>query len=160
MFFECFFLKTKITDILNFYWIKHLGKGLSYWKNLGTEVNYCWSYRTSKLLLHFIGYSPDQLNNKPMKITANSKRQFSESHYQMKCLVKVCSFSVHPPQRFKIFAKLNRKYILMANIFKLQLQTFGLMKMCNMSKIWFGNNKSSLRKRLIYDWRGVKNAIF
>ena len=69
-----------------------------------------------------------------MKITANSKKQFSESHYQMKCLLRV-SFSDHQPKSFKIFAKLNRKYILMANIFKLQLQTFGLMKMCNMSKI-------------------------
>ena len=47
----------------------------------------------------------------------------------------------------KIFAKLNGNHLLMANFFKLQeYKTFGLMKMHNMSKIWFANNKFSLPK--------------
>ena len=61
----------------------------------------------------------------------------------------------------KIFAKLNGNHLLMANIFKLhEYQTFGLMKMHNMCKIWFANNIFSLWKRLVYDWRTVENAIF
>ena len=45
----------------------------------------------------------------------------------------------------KIFAKLNGNHLLMANIFKLhEYQTFGLMKMHNMCKIWFANNIFSL----------------
>ena len=45
-------------------------------------------------------------------------------------------------QPCKIIAKLNGNHLLMANIFKLyEYQTFGLIKMHNMSKIWFANNK-------------------
>ena len=45
----------------------------------------------------------------------------------------------------KIFAKLNRNHLLMTNIFKLyEYQTFGLLKMHNMCKIWFANNIFSL----------------
>ena len=45
----------------------------------------------------------------------------------------------------KIFAKLNGNHLLMANIFKLhEYQTFGLMKMHNMCKIWFANKIFSL----------------
>ena len=45
----------------------------------------------------------------------------------------------------KIVAKLNEKHLLMANIFKLdEYQTFGLIKMHNMSKSWFANNKFNL----------------
>ena len=45
----------------------------------------------------------------------------------------------------KIFAKLNRNHLLMANIFRPQeYQTFALMKMHNMSKIWFANKIFSL----------------
>ena len=45
----------------------------------------------------------------------------------------------------KFFAKLNRNHLLMANIFKLQeYQTFGLMKIHNMCKIWFANKIFSL----------------
>ena len=44
-----------------------------------------------------------------------------------------------------IFAKLNENHLLMANIFKLhEYQTFGLMKMHNMCKIWFANKIFSL----------------
>ena len=41
-----------------------MGKGLSYLKNWGIWVNYCWNYGPSKLLLHFIEYRLDQLNSK------------------------------------------------------------------------------------------------
>ena len=45
----------------------------------------------------------------------------------------------------KIFAKLNRNHLLMANIFKPhENQRFGLMKMHNMCKIWFSNKIFSL----------------
>ena len=61
----------------------------------------------------------------------------------------------------KVFAKLNGNHLLMANIFKLhEYKTFGLMKMHNMSKIWYANNIFSLWKRLVYDQRAVENAIF
>ena len=52
----------------------------------------------------------------------------------------------------KIFAKLNGNHLLMANIFNLRkYKTFGLMKMHNMCKIWFGNKIFSLCNSLIYD---------
>ena len=45
----------------------------------------------------------------------------------------------------KIFTKLTRNHLLMDNIFKLrEYQTFGLMKMDTMCKIWFANNIFSL----------------
>ena len=45
----------------------------------------------------------------------------------------------------KIFAKVNRNHLLMANIFKPhKYQTFGLMKIHNMCKIWFANKIFSL----------------
>ena len=61
---------------------------------------------------------------------------------------------------FEVFAKLNGKHLLMANIFKFhEYQTFCLMKMHNMSKIWFVNDKFSLWS-LVYDSRAVQNASF
>ena len=55
-------------------------------------------------------------------------------------------------QPCKVFAKLNGNHLLMASIFKLhEYQTFGLMQMHNMCKIWFANNIFSLWKRLVYD---------
>ena len=45
----------------------------------------------------------------------------------------------------KIFAKLNRNHLLIANIFKLhEYQTFGSMKIHNIYKIWFANKIFSL----------------
>ena len=128
-----------------------MGKDLSYLKNWGIGVNYCWNYGPSKLLLHFIEYRLDQLNNKHTKIAVNLTIQFFESHYQKKCQVKVWS---GPPtkkwQRCKIFAKLNGIHLLMANIFKLhKYQTFGLMEIHNVDEIWFANNKFSLWKSLV-----------
>ena len=39
------------------------------------------------------------------------------------------------------------------HVFKLrEYQTFGLMKMHNICKIWFASNIFSLWKRLVYDW--------
>ena len=73
--------------------------------------------------------------------------QYFESSCQKKCLLKVWIFgpSTTKWQPCKIFAKMNRNHLLMVNIFKLhEYQTFGLMKMDNMSKIWFANNKFSL----------------
>ena len=131
-----------------------LGKVLSYSKNWGIGVNYCWSYGPPKLLLHFIEYRLDQLNKKHTKITVNSTMQYFEGSSQKKCLLKVWIFG--PPttkwRPCKIFAKLNGNHLLMANIFKLhEYQTFGLMKMHNMKKIWFANIKFSLWKSLVYD---------
>ena len=121
-----------------------MGKGLSYLKNWGIWVN----YGPLKLLLQFTEYRLDQLNNKHTKIAVNSAIQYFEGCSQNKCLLKVWSFLVQPPQNggpVKYFAKLNGNYLLMANIFKLhEYQTFGLMKMHNMCKIWFVNNIFSL----------------
>ena len=137
-----------------------MGKGLSYLGNGGIGVNYCWNYGPSKLLLHFIEYRLDQLNSKHTKIAVNSAIQYFEGCSQKKCLLKVWSFLVHPPP-CKIFTKLNRNHLLIANIFKLhEYQTFGLMKMHNMCKIWFANKIFSLWKSLVFDYRAVKNAIF
>ena len=123
-----------------------MGKGLSYLKNWGIGVSYCWNYGPSKLLLHFIDYRLDQLNSKYSKIAVSSAMQYSEGFSQKKCLLKVWSvWSIHRKRRpCKFLAKLNRNHLLMANIFKLQeYQTFGLMKF-HMCKIWFTNNTFSL----------------
>ena len=102
--------------------------------------------RASKLLLHFIEYRPDQFISKHTKIAVNSAIQYFEGCSQKKCLLKVWSFLVHPPP-CKIFTKLNRNHLLIANIFKLhEYQTFGLMKIHNMCKIWFANKIFSLLK--------------
>ena len=147
VFFGGFFFQKEIADIWKFQWIKYLGKGLSYWKKWRVVVNYCWNYGPSKLLLHFIEYRLDQLNSKHTKIAVNSAIQYFEGCSQKKCLLKVWSFLVHPQQwrPCKISGKLNGNHLLMANIFKLhEYQTFGLMKMHNMCKIWFANNIFSL----------------
>ena len=123
-----------------------MGKGLSYLKNWDIWVNCCWNYGPSKLLLHFIAYRLDQLNSKHRKIAANSSIQHFEGCSQNKCLLKVwSSLSTHHKKVCKVFAKLNGNHLLMANIFKLhEYQTFGLMKMHNMCKIWLANNIFSL----------------
>ena len=72
LFFGGSFFKIKIADILNFWWIKDLCEGL-HLKNWGLGINCCSNYRPLKLLLHFIEYHLDQLNNKHMKIEVNSK---------------------------------------------------------------------------------------
>ena len=86
-FFDGSFFKIKIGEIFYFQWIKYLGKDLSYFKNWGIEVNYCWNYGPSNLLLHFTEYRLDQLNN--MKIAVNSTIQNLESCSHKKCLLKI-----------------------------------------------------------------------
>ena len=92
------FSNDKIADIWNFQWIKNLSKGLLYLEKCGVGVNYCWSCGPSKLLLHFIQYRLDDLNSKHTKIAVNSAVQYFEGCCQKKCLLKVWSFLVHPPQ--------------------------------------------------------------
>ena len=77
-------------------------------KTRGTGINYCWNYRPSELLRHFIAYRLDQLNNKHTKIAVNSAIQYFEGHSQKKCLLKVW------PLNF-FFAKLNGKHLLRWN---------------------------------------------
>ena len=73
------FFKIKFAGILNFQWIKYLDRSLSYLKNWGVGVYYCWNYEPSKLLLHFTEYRIDQLNNKHTKIVVNSAIQYWRS---------------------------------------------------------------------------------
>ena len=149
------FFLNKITDIWNFQWIKYLGKGLSYLRTWGIGVNYCWNYWPSKLLLHFIEYSLDQLNSKNTKTAVSSTIQYFEGRSLKKCLSKkfeVFATATTKWRSCKIFAKLNGNHLLMTKIFKLhEYQTIGLMKMHNMSKIRFANNIFSLWKCLVYD---------
>ena len=134
-----------------------MGKVLSYLKNWGIRIKCCWNYGSSKLLLHFIEYRVDQLNNKHMKIAVNSTTRYFESHSQKKMSAKSFRFFGPPTTKWrscKIVVKLNRNHLLMVNIFKLhELKTFGLMKMHNMSKIWFANYifLFSLWKSLVYN---------
>ena len=138
-----------------------MGKGLSK-LNRGIGVAYCWNYGPSKLLLPFIEYRLDQLNNHTI-IAVNSTIHLFESRYQKKYLLKVWNFLIHPPQNdgaVNFFAKLDGSHLLMANIFKHQkYQTFGLLKMHNTSKIWFANNKFNLWKSLVYNL-GCRKCYF
>ena len=119
-----------------------MGKGLSYLKNWGIDVNYCWNCRPTKLLSHFIEYRLDLLNSKHTKIAVNSAIQYFKGCSQKKCPLKVWSFFVLPTTKSrscKSFLRnwLENNHLLMANIFKLhEYQTFVLMKMNNMCKIW------------------------
>ena len=114
-----------------------MGKGLSYLKNWGIWVNYCWNYGPSKLLFQFIEYRLDKLANTVFW------RLFSKQMSD-----KSLKFFGRPTTKWrpcKVFAKLKGNQFLMANIFKLhKYQAFGLMKMYNMCKIWFSNNIFSL----------------
>ena len=72
-----------------------------------------------------------------MKTAVYFKIQIFESRYQKKYLIRVSRFLAHPPRNESpvyFFLKLN--HILMANIFEFhKYQTFGLLKMHNISKI-------------------------
>ena len=155
MFFGGSFFKKQIADIWNFQWIKYLGKVLSYLKNLGIRVNYCWNYGPSKLQLQFIEYRLDQLNNKAHKNSSKLGNTVFCRLFSKQMSAKRLKLFGPPTTKWrpcKVFAKLNENHLLMANIFKLhEYQTFGLMKMHNMCKIWFANNIFSLWKRLVYD---------
>ena len=83
VFLSVLFFKIKIADMLNFQWIKRLGRGLSYLNNWGVGVYYCWNYGLSKLLLCFFEYRLDQLNNKNTKKAVNSAIQyFAGTHFK------------------------------------------------------------------------------
>ena len=117
-FFGASFFKIKIADI--FKWIKYLGKSLLLLRNGVIGASYCWNYEPSKLLLHFIEYHLDQLNNifwKPL-----SKEIFDKSS----------KFFGPPTTKWrpcKFFVNLNGNHFLMAKSFKLhKYQTFGLSK--------------------------------
>ena len=124
-----------------------MGKGLSYSRNWGIGVNHRWNYGPSKLRLHFIEYRLDQLNSKHTKTAVSSTIRYLKGRSQKKCLLKVWSFLVYPPQNsspVKCFTKLNGNHILMASIVKLhEYETFHLMKM-HICKMWFANNILSL----------------
>ena len=62
---------------------------------------------------------------------------------------------------YKTFAKLNGNHLLIASIFKVHVcQTFGLMKMHNMNKIRFANNKFSLWKKFGLRLTGHQKCYF
>ena len=127
---------------------------LSYLKKWGIGVNYCWNYGPSKLLLHFIEYRLDQLNNKNTKTIVNMNTFFWKppSKEISGRNLKVFGPPTTKWRHCKNFAKFKENHLLMANIFKLhKYQTFGLLQMHNMSKTWFANDKFSLWKSLAYD---------
>ena len=106
--------------------------------NILAEVYHIWKsryrsqlvldYGPSKLLLYFIEYRLDERNNKYTHLS----KEMSDKSLKFFC----------PPTR-----KWRPYQILMANIFKLhEYQTFGLMKMHKLNKIWFAINKFSLWK--------------
>ena len=99
------------------------------------------NYRASKLLLHFIEYRLDQLNSQHTKIAVKSIIQYLKAALKRNESLKLFGPPTLKWWPCKIFAKLNRNHLLMANFFKLhEYQTFGLMEMHNMCKIWFDNN--------------------
>ena len=103
------------------------------------------NYRASKLLLHFIEYRLDQLNSQHTKIAVKSIIQYLKAALKRNESLKLFGPPTLKWWPCKIFAKLNRNHLLMANFFKLhEYQTFGLMEMHNMCKIWFANNIFSL----------------
>ena len=76
-----------------------------------------------------------------------------ESGFKKKCLLNMWRFLAYPPTkkwRFcKSFAKFNGNHLSMVNIFKLHKnQTFSLIKIRKMRKIWFANNKFSLSEKV------------
>ena len=126
-------------------------------KNWGIRVNYCWNCEPSKLLLYFIEYYLDQLNNNHTKVAVNSTIQNTISWKPLskelpRKSLKIFDLPTTKWQLCKVFDKLNEKNFLLANNFQLhKYQTLGLMKMHNMSKTWFANYKFSLWKSLVYD---------
>ena len=124
-------------------------------KKWGIWVKYCWNYGPSKLLLRFVEYCLDQLKSKHTKIAVNSAMQYFEGCSQMSAKsLKIFGLPTTKWWPCKIFAKLNGNHLLMANIFKLhEYQTFGLMKIHNMCKIWFASKIFSLiRWNKYFSW--------
>ena len=127
-----------------------MGKGLSYMKNWGIWVNYCWNYGPSKLLLQFIEYGLDQAHKNNSKLGNTIFWRLFSKQISAKSL-KLFGPATTKWRSCKVYAKLHGNHLLMASIFELhKYQAFGLMKMHNMCKIWFANNIFSL-------WRWNKN---
>ena len=147
MFFWRLFFQKNSADIWNFWWIKYLGKGLSYLKKWGIGINYRWDYGPSKLLLYFIEYQQPHKNSSIFDNTVFWRLLSKEMS------AKSLMFFGPPTTKWrscKIFTKLNGQYLV--NIFKLhECKTFDLMKMHNICKIWFANSIFSLWKSLVYD---------
>ena len=97
-FFGGSFFKWKNCWHLKFFMNQIFGQRFIIFKKWGIGVNYCWNYGSSKLLLHFIEYRLDQLNSKHTKIAVNSAIHYFEGCCQKKCLLRVWSFLVNPPQ--------------------------------------------------------------
>ena len=147
------FFKIKFAGILNFQWIKYLGRSLSYLKNWGIGVYYCWNYEPSKLLLHFTEYRIDQLNNKHTKIVVNSAIQYwrSLSKEMSAKSLEVFGPSTSTWRTCKIFAKLNGNHLwwtILSNFTNIRHLVY------NMSKIWFANNKFNLLRwnKMHFSW--------
>ena len=68
---------------------------------------------------------------------------------------KILKFIGSPTTKLQfsqIFAKLNGNHLPIPNILKLhEYQGFGLMKMHNINKFWYPNNKVTLGKGLVYN---------
>ena len=110
---------------------------LSYLKIKGVRVNYCWNYGSLKLLLLFIEYSLDQLNNKHTKIAVTTKMQVFESHHQNECLVKVWSFFAYPLQA------LHKKFSMKDSFSKCD-------QICRKLRIWSHLLKKSFMENFIF----------
>ena len=78
------FIKKKMADIWNFD-ESIFGARFIIFDKLWYRSNYCWKYRLSKLLLHFIEYHLDQRSSKHIKIVKNSAMQCFEDRSQKKC---------------------------------------------------------------------------
>ena len=150
MFFWWLFFQNKNCWHFKFSMNQIFGKSFIILKNWGIVVYYCWNYRPSNLLHHFIEYRLDQLNNKHTKIAVNLGKTIFWRPLSKEMSAKNLKFFGPCPSTTKwrlckVIAKLNGNHVLMVNIVKLhEYQTFGLIKMHNMSKTWFANNKFNL----------------
>ena len=147
MFFWQLFFQNKSCLHFEFLMNQIFGQKFVIFEKWGIGVNYCWEYGPSKLLLRFVEYRLGQLNNKHTEIAVNSAIRSFWKSLSKEMSGKSLKLFGEPATKwrlFKILAKLNGNHILIAIVFKLhEYQTFNLMKMHNMSKIWFANNKFS-----------------
>ena len=122
----CVFLAAPFSKEICWY-LEFFGHRLIIFKKLRYRGQLFWNYEPSKLLLHFTEYRLDQLNSNHTIFWRLLSKEMS---------AKSLSFFGPPITKWrpcKVFAKLNRKHLLMANVFKFRgYQTFGLMKMHNM----------------------------
>ena len=132
-----------------------MGKGLSYLKNGGIGVNYCYNYGPSKLLLHFIEYCRDYFKSKHAKTAVNSTNTIFWKPLLKEISGKSLEFFELPTTKWrpcKFFAKLNGNHLLMANIFKLHIWAKFDLSIINSAceKVWFTIN--GLSKMLFFNF--------